>query len=114
MTSASFQRFMTVSASTKRPPVMSAGKRGAPAIHLAELSITPLDPTDGVTREEVFRRRPELQGAIRLLATCTDASDVWEGDVLTVDGIDYPIRLVNRWTWRGSVYLHVIIEELQR
>lgn len=112
--SSSFARKCTVTAATKRSPSLTAGKRGEPVPHLASLRCTPLDPTDQQARDDVYRRRPQLQSSASLLETFTAETDFREGDLLIVNGQEYPIRIVNVWEWRGATFRHLIVEELQR
>jgi len=52
-----------------------------------------------------------LESAYQLRQTFTDASlDIIKGDVLTVSSVDYPIKAVETWSWRGSNYLRLVIE----
>lgn len=113
MTSASFTKMATVTASTKRPPNVSGGKRGAPVTNIASLSVTPLDPISAELKE-----RLGLESPMELLQTFADGSlDIKEGDILTVSGTDYPIRAIGDWTnWSfgsGETY-HLILEELKQ
>lgn len=48
-----FRRMATVTASTKRSPAISGGKRGTPTTNLTELSCTPLDPVDAEVRQRL-------------------------------------------------------------
>lgn len=61
--SASFDRLATVTASTKRPPAFSEGKRGDPVEHIASLQCWPLDPVDPEVKAEyrTGRTRETLQ-----------------------------------------------------
>lgn len=109
MSSASFLQQATVTASTKRASV-SGGKRGTPTTQISSLLCTPLDPVD-----QELRERLGLRGAHEVLQTFVDGSlDIAEGDTLVVGASEYPIRAVGNWSWRGSVYRHLIIEELKR
>jgi hypothetical protein len=54
----SFQRMMTKTASTKRPPALSAGKRGTPATNLTGLTCTPLDPVAPEVRQRLALNTP--------------------------------------------------------
>lgn len=113
MSSASFTRMATVTASTKRPPALDAdGMRGEPATNIASLMCTPLDPADSQrARDLAFRLRQELDSPFEILQTFVDASlDIVEGDVLVVALKEYPIRGVDPWAWRGSTYLHLLLE----
>jgi hypothetical protein len=103
-------RFLTVTASTKRSPALAGGKRGAPVTHLASLRCMPLDPVDPELRQRLALNTPH-----ELLQTFVDgALDVVEGDFLAVGGTDYPIRSCAEWEWRGSRFAHLVLEDLKR
>ena len=107
--SIAFKRFATESCATKRA-TMSSGKRGAATSKLTGLKCTPLDPVDPETRE----RMGLPAGAHELLQTFVEgAYDILAGDLLTYNGIDYPVRAVAEWKWRGTTYRHLILEELK-
>lgn len=107
---AGFGAAATITASTKRSPSASAGKRGAPTTFIASLSCTPLDPVDPETRQRLAINTPH-----ELLQTFVDAGlDILEGDILVVDGVDYPIRSAAQWAWRNSEFVHLVIEHLKR
>lgn len=103
------RRFLTVTASTKRAPVISGGKRGAPAANVTSLTCTPLDPL-----ETELRQRLALSTPHELLQSFTQETDIKEGDLLVVAGTDYPIRWVGEWTWRGASFRHLVLEDLKR
>lgn len=110
MSSASFRRLATVTASTRRSPTIVGSKRSGPVINLTGLRCTPIDPLD-----EELRERLGLQTAHELLQTLVDdAPDVREGDVLVVGSTEYPIRAVADWAWRSSTYRVLILEGLKR
>lgn len=117
MSSASFRRFATVAFTTKRSPAMSSSGRGEPAAHLTSdtLRCTPLDPADSQqARDLAFRLRQETGAPIELLQTFCDADlDILEGDVLVVGSLEYPVRDVGDWTWRGSNYLALLVEDIK-
>lgn len=102
-------RFLTVTASTKRAPALSSGKRGAPAAHVTSLKCTPLDPV-----EPDLRKRMALETPHELLQTFTNETDIVEGDILVAASVDYPIRSCAEWTWRGTTFRHLILEDLKK
>jgi hypothetical protein len=104
-----FSRMATVTASTKRAPAISGGKRGAPATQVAALRCTPLDPVDPELHQQVALGTP-----MELLQTFTAETDIREGDVLVVGSTEYPIRACEEWTWRGGAYRRLVVEELKR
>lgn len=107
---AGFGRGATVTASTKRSPAASGGKRGTPTTFIASLRCAPLDPVDPETRQRLAINTPH-----ELLQTFVDAGlDIQEGDILVVDSEEYPIPSAAQWSWRGSEFVHLIIEELKR
>lgn len=102
-------RFLTVTASTKRSPALAGGKRGTATTNVASLRCTPLDPVDPELRQRLALNTPhEL-----LQAFCRD-EDVLEGDILVTDTAEYPIRACAEWVWRNTRYLHLILEDLKR
>lgn len=54
------QRMLTETASTKRPPAVAGGKRGAAQTYLTGIKCSPLDPADPAWRAEVFSRDSRL------------------------------------------------------
>ena len=112
MTSKSFARAANVTASTKRPPAISSGKRGTPATNIASLSCTPLDPIDAELRQRLALDTPH-----ELLQTFVDtALDINEGDILVVGSAEYPIRAVGDWATTASMpaYKWLVVEELKK
>jgi hypothetical protein len=107
MMSRAFARQATVTASTKRSPGVSSGKRGAPATNIASLTCTPLDP---VQPEIAFRQG--LENPFELLETFVDGGlDIMEGDFLVVGSTEYAVKAAAEWAWRGSQYLRLLLEE---
>jgi hypothetical protein len=111
MPDAAFYLLATETVSTKRLPPMVGGKRGAPALHLAGLSCTPLDP---VTENTLNRLRLNTPHTLR--ECYMESGDVVKGDLLVLGERDYPIREVEARTWPGdgSRYLHLVVEALER
>jgi len=113
--SGSFAKLATVTASTKRPPAISSGKRGAPAENVASLVCTPLDPCDPGMRAEL-QQRLALNTPHELLQTFVDSGvDIVEGDLLVVDSVEYPVRSAGQWTWgpTSSSYVRLVLEDLK-
>lgn len=105
----SMTRFLTVTASTKRAPAIAGGKRGVAVTQVASLKCTPLDPVDPELRQRLALSTPH-----ELLQVFTSATDIREGDVLVVGSEEYPIRSCAEWVWRGTVYRHLVVEDLKR
>ena len=111
MTSAAFALLATVTASTKRAPALSGGKRGAATTNIASLVCTPLDPIDPELRSRLAINTPH-----EVLQTFVEtALDVIEGDLLVVSSIEYPIRAVADWSAGTymTAYKQLIIEDLK-
>lgn len=105
----SFDRLATETASTKRSPGISEGRRGEPTTQIASLSCTPLDPVDAEIRERLALDAPH-----ELLQTfVTGAPDIREGDILVYGSVEYPIRSCAEWKWRDTTYLHLVVEEIK-
>lgn len=104
------RRFLTVTASTKRAPALSSGKRGAPVAYVTSLLCTPLDPVDPELRQRLALNTPHelLQTFVR------EEYDIVEGDVLVVGSDEYPIRSCAEWDWHGVEYRRLILEDLKR
>lgn len=108
----SLTHLTTVTASTKRPPAISGGKRGAPTAKLSSLSITPLDPLSMDTAQRMGIGSPVNYYE----CYAPGAPDVRAGDTLVVGSTEYPIRFVAAWEWpnRGTQteYLHMVVEKV--
>ena len=117
MSGASFTRQLSITASTKRPPAISGGKRGAMVVNLAAVNVAPLT---GVSTEVAMRAG--LDTPYNLLQTFADDVDIAEGDELTpADGeyanVALPVRRVMKLAWgvRGeTTRLHILMENLRR
>lgn len=109
----SYARRAAITASTKRSPAIVNGKRGAAATHLTNLSIWPLRPVSPDMAERVGTNAPhELR--VTSLTTNDAPPDIREGDILVVDGVEYPVKTVASWLWRLSSYrTEIIVEELR-
>jgi len=109
--STSFDRLLRVTCSTKRPPALSGGKRGAAVASLTGQPCTRLYP---VTAEIALRAGLQTPHEVQQVFMDENA-DIREGDYLTLSGVDYPVRAVFDWPWfDGNNYKQVIVEELKR
>lgn len=112
MTTASFSKLLTQTASTKRPPAVSvSGLRGAAVTNLASLSCTPLTPVSG----ELAVRAGVKSPTETKQTMCDGGLDIREGDFLVVSGVDYAIRAVEEWPHHfgggSSTYLVLYVEQ---
>lgn len=103
------QRFLTVTAATKRAPAMAGGKRGGPVAQVMSMRCAPLDPVDPELRQRLALSTPH-----ELLQTFTAETDIAQGDLLVVSGVEYPIRSCAEWAWRGTTFRHLVVEDLKR
>lgn len=106
-----FARIASQDAATKRATLSGAGVRSGYSVFLTGLKCLPLMPVDAETRN-----RPELQTFHEVKETYLESGlDIDEGDMLVIDGVDYPVRAVEDWPWRGGeTYLRLIVEQLKR
>lgn len=112
MSSRSFARMATVTASTKRSPIISGGKRGAPATQEASFACTPLDPIDSEVRQRLMLDTPNV--ILETFVENADGSlDILVGDILVVGSVEYPIKACEDWYWRGTTYRHLFVEKLK-
>jgi hypothetical protein len=101
----------TVTASTKRLPAVSDGKRGDPATNVTSLKCTPLDPV-----QDQVMGSPGIDAPRELLQCCVaNGVDIQEGDILVVSSTEYRVVSVGDWYWRAedADTIHVIVEELK-
>ena len=112
MTSASFARRASTTASTKRSPALASGKVGAMAENVASLKCYPLVQL----RDPALVERFATKAASLVYETfMQDGVDVLAGDVLVISSTDYLVVGVNSYPWHGpgGNRLHVIVEEVQ-
>lgn len=110
MTSSSFTRLLTEEASVKRA-TMTNGKRGSPTTVITSLPCMPLMPVDAETRNRLALDTPHL-----LLQTFIEGTyTLKRGDVLVLDGTDYPVSVVDGpWPFRsGDPRTRLILEKLE-
>lgn len=116
MTSASFSKVATVTASTKRPPTISSGKAGEPVTNISSLSCTrPADAADAKELRETY----QLGTLVNLQQVFVQGNlDVITGDTLVIASGDwagtYPIRIVQKIGFGTDIRKRLIIEGLKR
>lgn len=109
----SARSFCTVTASTKRNEALSGGRTGAPTVNLASLAITPLWPLDGGAVQSLGISSPREYLMAFHVPESENLPDVAEGDMLTVDGVDYPIQYVDDWTDGDVPSLRIVVQKVQ-
>jgi hypothetical protein len=107
MTSASFARMATVTASTKRNPAQVAGKTGAASAYLAGLKILPLMPVSKEIEERYQLKSPRLS----YVTYIQGAPDIVNGDVLRVATVDYKVIGAPPWPTDNS-FLELVVEKV--
>lgn len=106
--SLAFKRVATETASVKRPPAVSGGQRGKPEFVLVNLKCTPLYPVD---LDVAARIVSDL--TVTLLETFIETnSTILRGDLLVMNGKEYPVKSIEPWTWRGTKRLRVRVEDI--
>lgn len=112
MSGLAMRRLMTVAAAVKRPPTPAGTPAlgGAMTVILPAIRCTPLDPVNAETALRAGLSTPH--GVLRTFVD--DGLDVRAGDYLVVDGKQYPVRAAASWTWRGTKFQELILEELRR
>jgi hypothetical protein len=116
MTSATFTRVATVTASTKRPPAFSSGKAGAPVTNLASLSITrPVTPSNARELEQSLN----LDTLMTVKVCYAQGNlDIKTGDTLVIASGDFagtfPIRIVQMYGFGTDIRKELTIEVSKR
>jgi len=106
---ASFTRLATATLTTRRPPAVSAGKRGEPVPHLGPTRCTPAMPVDPETRLALGLRAPLEVWQIFV----EGAPDIREGDLVELDGRrTYKVRAVAAWPGRHG-YVRLLVDEVK-
>lgn len=103
------RRMTPVIASTKRAQV-TLGKRTEPMNYLSLVKCAPLDPVDPETKE---RMRLDTPHGLLQTFTDDDSYDIHRGDVLVVDGNEYPIKDVAVWAVGDKKFLNLFLEDLR-
>lgn len=116
MTSNTFSRIATITASTKRPPVIAGGKAGAPVTYLSYLKCTrPVTPSNSRELEQTF----QLSTLVTVkVVYVQDNLDIKMGDTLVISSGDFagefPIRNVGMYGFGSDVRKELTIEVLRR
>jgi len=109
--SASFDRLLRVTCSTKRPPALSGGKRDEAAANLTGKLCTRFYPVTAETAIEAGLQTPHTVQQVYM----DKDTDIRNGDYLTVDGVDYPVKAAFLWPWvDGESYMHVVVDKYAR
>jgi hypothetical protein len=117
MTSPSFVRVATCTASTKRPPVFSGGKAGVPATQISSLVCTrPVTPSNVHELEQSLNLDTLL--TVKVVYTQDDL-DIKTGDTLIISTPSafagtFPIRLVNPYPFGSDIRKELTIEVSKR
>jgi hypothetical protein len=105
----------SVVASTKRNTKPGGRRSGAAAAYLLGLKITPLWPASReVVRTLDLNSPREAKECYHVPAEGQPLPDVKEGDILVVNGVDYPIDWVGEWTDSSVPALHIVVSEVKR
>lgn len=110
MTTPSFQKMATASASTKRNPEISGGKIAGPVTNLTGLAIVPLAPLTGE-----FIEKYKIESPRRGYVTYLEGTpDILVGqDLLTVDSVDYEILGAGKFALGSLIYYELVVETVR-
>jgi hypothetical protein len=110
----SFSSTLTVKAVLKVPGTFVDGKRAENAESVT-IRCTPLTPIPVNDRENMLLRQ-QLNTPLKLFDTYVPGTiEVSEGYILTVSAVDYPVRAIESWPWRGTeTYKRLILEEAKQ
>lgn len=101
---------LSETASTKRPPALSGGKRGEAVANVASMRIAPPAPVDSETKTKM-----EINTPYKVFLTYAERSvDLAEGDLLVYGSVEYPIVRLEAWSFAGFSFYQIYIEELKR
>jgi len=99
MTTASFDRLASVTASTKRQGPVVTGLAGGMETKISSLKCMPIDP---VTPE--LAQTAGIEAWVGLFQTMTRGSlDIDNGDQFIVDSVTYKVRAAVDWYWSPTV-----------
>lgn len=112
MSSGSFARLATATASTKRNPAPVAGKIGAAVTHLTGLKVVPPLPVSAETAGRFGLNSPRESKVTYIDALGDVLPDVREGDQLIIGAATYLVQAAGEWSGTLSV-LEVILSEVK-
>jgi hypothetical protein len=107
--SLSFGRLLVATASTKRNPAITGGKRGEPVAHLASVTCTRLYPVDAETQQRLTIESPYTTWVV----FADGEPDVEAGDRWVQDGKEFAVKFVEQWPWPvdDKNYRRLVVEE---
>ncbi len=112
MSSGSFARLATATASTKRNPAAVGGKVGSPVANLTGLKIVPPLPVSSEVAGRFQINSPRESKVTYIDAIADVLPDVREGDQLIVGSTTYLVQAASEWPGTVSV-LEVILSEVK-
>lgn len=92
---------------------VSGGKAGVSEAYLTGVRIIPPSPisTPMSARLDVTLTSPILKEPYELLQTFAEGHpDVVKGDILVINGKDYPVSFVEDWSFRNDIRLRIMLE----
>ena len=104
--SPSIQRLLSATATKKVVPGIVSGKRGEATAGTDTIACAlPL-----ALRGDTLRR-PELQSPYKKFETFVTDTTLAEGDILTINGKDYIIRLLDDYPHRQDHLIYLVLED---
>ena len=100
----SFTRLATDTAIVKRYVIVAGKGVGSTTTVVPELAITPPANIDYNTAQRVgTTHRPILESPYKFrMVLFEGVQDVEQGDIMTINSVDYPVRHVEDWTLIGA------------
>lgn len=106
----SFSRLATTTATTKRS-VKTGTKFGDPVAHLSEIACLPVMPVDIEVAATL-----NVEAPFELMETYVDtAYDIVDGDLMTIDGIEYRVSAVGDWpfAYTSTAFKAIVLQEVK-
>ena len=105
-----FTRMCKTQFSTKRPPIISGGKAGAPATNLSGVYCTPPIPLGSSELQATL----QIETLYTLWEVHTTQTDIRTGDMLVISNLEYPIVLAEPRTFRNETRTRIVYKKLVR
>ena len=105
--SASFARWASVTASTKRNPAVASGKVAVPATYLSSQKILPVMPIS----DEIIERYKLSSPRLSFVTYIQGAPDIVQSDVLVVGSVEYKVIGVEPWPTDRN-FLELVLEKV--
>lgn len=107
----SFTKLLTKMITTVERAEITSGKRGEPTTQFTNVPCMPLMPVDAETRNRLALDTPNFL----VMTIIAGTYNVRRGDVITLEGIKYPVATVEAWPFRtDDPRTRLILEKLEK